>query len=221
MKTAVIVFPGSAGQRELASAFTQTMGQAPIMVWHEDTELPAGLDVIGLPDGSSFGHYLRPGAIAARSPVMHAVAEAAAKGISVLGIGNGFQILTEAGLLPGALMQNAKLDFICRNVEIEVGDMPDRFAGKLQKGQRITLPIAHQHGNFQADEATLDELEQSGRIAFRYATDVNGSARNIAGITDDKGHVLGLMPQPELATQDAHGNLDGLLLLESLSGATV
>ena len=216
MKSAVIVFPGSNCDRDLAVAFRDVTGHAPHMVWHRETSLPDGIDVIGVPGGFSYGDYLRSGAMAARSPVMQAVAEAAARGVAVIGICNGFQILTEAGLLPGALMRNAGLNFVCRDVALEVGTSQSLFTGRYQQGETVTMPVAHHDGNYQADAETLDRLEGDGRIAFRYAEAVNGSARNIAGILNGAGNVLGMMPHPERMIEDAHGRTDGRRLFEAL-----
>ncbi len=216
MKSAVVVFPGSNCDRDLAVAFEQVGGTRPAMVWHAETELPDGLDVIGVPGGFSYGDYLRSGAMAARSPVMRAVADAAARGVPVIGICNGFQILTEAGLLPGALLRNAELAYICRPVGLTVENSQSLFTSRYGAGERITVPIAHHDGNYQADPDTLDRLEGDGRVAFRYAETCNGSARNIAGIVNANGNVLGMMPHPERALEPAHGNTDGRRLFEGL-----
>jgi len=186
------------------------------MVWHRDSELPADLDLIAIPGGFSYGDYLRSGAMAAQSPVMQAVKDAASRGVAVLGICNGFQILTEAGLLPGALMRNAGISFVCRDVPLTVENSQSVFTSRYQAGQAITIPVAHHDGNFTADEATLDRLEGEGRVAFRYAGPVNGSARDIAGIVNESGNVLGMMPHPERMTGPAHGGNDGRLLFEGL-----
>ncbi len=216
MKTAVVVFPGSNCDRDLAVALELVTGQNPAMLWHDDAELPEGLDLIALPGGFSHGDYLRSGAIAARSPIMRAVIRAADKGTPVLGICNGFQVLTESGLLPGALMRNAGLDFVCRDVKLEVVTTDTPFTRAYKPGETITVPVAHHDGNFQADADTLDRLEQQGQVAFRYAEAVNGSARNIAGIVNDKRNVLGLMPHPERVVEKAHGTTDGRRLFEGL-----
>jgi len=216
MKSAVVVFPGSNCDRDLAVAFEQVGGTKPALIWHADTELPAGLDVIGVPGGFSYGDYLRSGAMAARSPVMRAVADAAGHGVPVIGICNGFQILTEAGLLPGVLMRNAELAYICRPVDLVVENSRSLFTSGYAAGERITVPIAHHDGNYQADADTLDRLDGDGRVAFRYADRCNGSARNIAGIVNADGNVLGMMPHPERALEPAHGNTDGRRLFEGL-----
>ena len=216
MKSAVIVFPGSNCDRDIATAIEQVTGRAPAMVWHRDTELPDGTDFIALPGGFSYGDYLRSGAMAARSPIMRAVSDAAARGVPLLGICNGFQVLTEAGLLPGALMRNAGLNFVCRPVSLKVENSQSLFTSQYDAGEDILIPVAHHDGNFQADASTLDRLEGEGRVAFRYQEQVNGSARGIAGILNDAGNVLGMMPHPERALETAHGNTDGRRLFEGL-----
>jgi phosphoribosylformylglycinamidine synthase len=216
MKAAVIVFPGSNCDRDLAVALERVTGTKPAMVWHTDTTLPDGTGVVAVPGGFSYGDYLRSGAVAARSPVMRAVAEAAGRGVPVLGVCNGFQVLTEAGLLPGALMRNAELNFVCRDVQLDLGDARSPFIAGYKPGERVTFPVAHHDGAYFADDATLDRLEGEGRVAFRYATPVNGSARHIAGIVNERGNVLGLMPHPERCVEAAHGNTDGRRLFEGL-----
>jgi len=216
MKSAVIVFPGSNCDRDIAVALEQVTGRAPNMVWHRETELPDGTDFIALPGGFSYGDYLRSGAMAARSPIMGAVTEAANRGVPVIGICNGFQVLTETGLLPGALMRNAGLSFVCRPVALTVESSQNLFTSAYRTGETIHIPVAHHDGNFQADEATLDRLEGEGRVAFRYGEAVNGSARGIAGIFNDAGNVLGMMPHPERAIEAAHGCTDGRRLFEGL-----
>ena len=216
MKTAVIVFPGSNCDRDLAVALERVTGRAPAMVWHRESELPDGVDFIGLPGGFSYGDYLRSGAMAARSPVMRAVADAAGRGVPVLGVCNGFQVLTEAGLLPGALMRNSALNFVSRPVSLRVDNAQSLFTCGYEAGEIVRIPVAHHDGNYQADAATLDRLEAEGRVAFRYAEEVNGSSRAIAGILNDSGNVLGMMPHPERAIEGAHGNTDGRRLFEGL-----
>ncbi len=216
MKSAVIVFPGSNCDRDLAVALELVTGSKPAMVWHRENELPDGTEFIGIPGGFSYGDYLRSGAMAARSPIMGAVKDAAARGVPVIGICNGFQVLTEAGLLPGALMRNAALSFVCRPVALRVENSQSLFTSQYEAGETITIPVAHHDGNYQADEATLDRLEGEGRIAFRYLDQCNGSARNIAGILNDEGNVLGLMPHPERVVEPAHGGIDGRRLFEGL-----
>ncbi|HEX8061934.1 MAG TPA: phosphoribosylformylglycinamidine synthase subunit PurQ [Allosphingosinicella sp.] len=216
MKSAVIVFPGSNSDRDMAVALEQVAGDRPAMVWHRETELPGGLDLIAIPGGFSYGDYLRSGAMAARSPVMRAVGEAAGRGVAVLGVCNGFQILTEAGLLPGALMRNANLHFICRDVPLKVENSQTAFTSRYEAGEDIIIPVGHHDGNYQADPDTLDRLEGEGRIAFRYSGECNGSARDIAGIVSEAGNVLGMMPHPERMVEPAHGRTDGRRLFEGL-----
>ncbi|KQS04424.1 phosphoribosylformylglycinamidine synthase [Sphingomonas sp. Leaf357] len=218
MKAAVIVFPGSNCDRDLAVAIREVGGVAPTMVWHGDSELPEGLDLIGVPGGFSYGDYLRSGAMAARSPIMQAVSAAAERGVAVLGVCNGFQVLTEAGLLPGALMRNAGIDFVCRDVPLVVENAQSIFTSRYAQGQTISIPVAHHDGNYFADNATLDRLEGEGRVAFRYGGPVNGSARNIAGVLNAQGNVLGMMPHPERRIEAAHGGTDGRGMFEGLLG---
>lgn len=217
MTAAVITFPGSNCDRDMATGIALVTGRAPARVWHGDADLPAGTDFIAIPGGFSYGDYLRSGAMAARSPIMAAVVAAAARGVPVLGVCNGFQVLTEAGLLPGALMRNAGLSFVCRDVALEVVNNQSLFTRRYDAGQTVHLPVAHHDGNYFADDATLDQLEDGGRIAFRYLGPVNGSARNIAGILNEGGNVLGMMPHPERAVEDAHGNSDGRALFDALT----
>jgi phosphoribosylformylglycinamidine synthase subunit PurQ / glutaminase len=200
----------------MAVALERVSGTKPIMVWHRETALPDDLDLIAVPGGFSYGDYLRSGAMAANSPVMKAVKEAADRGISVLGICNGFQILTEAGLLPGVLMRNAGIRFVCRDVPLRVENSQSAFTSRYGAGEDIMIPVAHHDGNYQADEDTLNRLEGEGRVAFRYSGECNGSARDIAGIINDKGNVLGMMPHPERAVEPAHGRTDGRRLFEGL-----
>lgn len=216
MRAAVIQFPGSNCDRDMAVAIREVTGADTSMVWHRETELPAGLDLIAVPGGFSYGDYLRSGAMAARSPVMQAVVAAAGRGVPVLGVCNGFQILTEAGLLPGALMRNAGIRFVCREVKLTVENSQSIFTSRYQAGEEIVIPVAHHDGNYFADEATLDRLEGEGRVAFRYAEEVNGSARNIAGILNDAGNVLGMMPHPERMIEAVQGGSDGRRLFEGL-----
>ena len=216
MKSAVIVFPGSNCDRDMASAIELVSGQKPAMVWHRDSELPEGVDLIALPGGFSYGDYLRSGAMASRSPVMEAVGRAAQRGAQVLAVCNGFQVATESGLLPGALMRNAGIHFVCRDVALTVENTQSAFTNHYTQGEKIVIPVAHHDGNYFADDATLDRLEGEGRVAFRYAEAVNGSARNIAGILSENGRVLGMMPHPERAVEAAHGNTDGRRVFEGL-----
>ena len=211
-RSAVITFPGSNCDRDMAVALEQVSGTAPHRVWHGDSELPAGLDFIAVPGGFSYGDYLRSGAMAARSPIMQAVIAAAGRGVPVLGVCNGFQILTEAGLLPGALMRNAGIRFVCKEVALRVENSRSLFTSAYSAGQVIRIPVAHHDGNYFADQATLDRLEGEGRVAFRYAEECNGSARDIAGVLNEAGNVLGMMPHPERAIEAAHGSTDGRAL---------
>jgi phosphoribosylformylglycinamidine synthase len=216
MRAAVIQFPGSNCDRDMAVAIRDITGADTSLVWHRESELPMGLDLIAIPGGFSYGDYLRSGAMAARSPVMQAVIAAAGRGVPVLGVCNGFQILTEAGLLPGALMRNAGIRFVCRTVGLTVENSQSMFTSGYSAGEKIHIPVAHHDGNFFADDATLDRLEGEGRVAFRYAEPVNGSARNIAGVLNDAGNVLGMMPHPERMIEAMQGGSDGRRLFEGL-----
>lgn len=216
MRAAVIQFPGSNCDRDMAVAIRDIMGADTSIVWHRDSELPQNLDLIAIPGGFSYGDYLRSGAMAARSPVMQAVVEAADRGVPVLGVCNGFQILTEAGLLPGALMRNAGIRFVCRTVRLKVENSQSIFTRGYDAGEEINIPVAHHDGNYFADEATLDRLEGEGQVAFRYAENVNGSTRNIAGILNNAGNVLGMMPHPERMVEAMQGGSDGRRLFAGL-----
>ena len=219
MKSAVIVFPGSNCDRDMAVALEQVTGQAPAMVWHRETNLPDGLDIVAVPGGFSYGDYLRSGAMAAQSPVMRAVVQAAGRGISVLGVCNGFQVLTEVGLLPGVLMRNAGIRFVCRDVALTVTNSQSIFTSRYDQDELLSIPVAHHDGNYFADTVTLDRLEGEGRVAFRYGENVNSSARDIAGVLNAEGNVLGMMPHPERMIEAAHGGTDGRRLFEGLAGA--
>ena len=214
-RSAVITFPGSNCDRDMADALEKVSGTAPHRVWHGDAALPDGLDFIALPGGFSYGDYLRSGAMAARSPIMQAVIAAANRGVPVLGVCNGFQVLTESGLLPGALMRNAGIRFVCREVKLKVENAQSLFTAGYSTGQEIVIPVAHHDGNYFADAETLDRLEGEGRVAFRYAEQVNGSARDIAGVLNAAGNVLGMMPHPERVIEPAQGGTDGRALFES------
>jgi phosphoribosylformylglycinamidine synthase len=218
---AVVTFPGSNCDRDLAVALEKVSGAPALRVWHGDAELPERLDFIALPGGFSYGDYLRCGAMAARSPIVRAVVEAANKGVPVLGVCNGFQVLTESGLLPGALMRNAQLTFVCRTVPLTVENSQSLFTSRYEQGATIHLPVAHHDGNYFADEATLDRLEGEGRVAFRYGDNCNGSQRAIAGVLNAGGNVLGMMPHPERAIEPELGGTDGRGLFESAVGALV
>jgi phosphoribosylformylglycinamidine synthase len=219
MKSAIIVFPGSNREQDARAALTAASGREPAMVWHRDTELP-DVDLILIPGGFSYGDYLRCGAMAAHSPIMREVAARAAKGVAVLGVCNGFQILTEAGLLPGVLLRNASLKFVCRNVTLTVENSQTLFTSAYANGQQLSIPVAHGDGNYFADDSTLDRLEERGQIAFRYVGgNPNGSARHIAGIFNEGKNVLGMMPHPENAIDPLQGSTDGRPLFEGLAGA--
>lgn len=216
MKACVIVFPGSNCDRDAAVALERITGRRPDMVWHGDSDLP-DTDLVVLPGGFSYGDYLRSGAIATRSSVMRAVADHAEQGKPIVGICNGFQVLTETRLLPGALMRNAALKFVCRTQSIKVCTSDTLFTRRYGNGQILRVPIAHHDGNYFADDETLARLEGENRVVFRYAGDnPNGSARDIAGIVNDKGNVLGLMPHPERVCDPALGGEDGRGLFESI-----
>jgi len=214
-RSAVITFPGSNCDRDMAVALEKVSGTAPFRAWHGEAELPGKLDFIAVPGGFSYGDYLRSGAMAARSPIMSAIVKAADAGVPVLGVCNGFQVLTESGLLPGALMRNAKQDFVCRTVPLRVENSQSLFTGGYEAGEIIHIPVAHHDGNYFADEDTLDRIAGDGRIAFRYTDAVNGSRRDIAGLLNASGNVLGMMPHPERAVEQTHGGTDGWALFES------
>lgn len=219
MKAAVVTFPGSNCDRDMAVALNLATGHPPLCLWHRDSELPRDVGFIAVPGGFSYGDYLRSGAMAARSPIMREVAGAAARGVPVLGVCNGFQILCEAGLLPGALMRNVGQLFICRTAELQVANTTSRFTAGFSEGQRLRVPVAHHDGNYFADDETLDGLESGDRIAFRYVDNINGSQRGIAGVLNAQGNVLGMMPHPERAVDAAHGGTDGLALFrQALEG---
>ena len=216
MKAAVITFPGSNCDRDLAVAFAAA-GFSVTRVWHKDSDLPAGLDVVGLPGGFSFGDHLRCGAIAARAPIMAAVAGFARAGGHVLGVCNGFQVLCEAGLLPGALMRNAGLRFVCRSERLRVATSDSPFLSGWAPGAEITIPVAHHDGNYRVDDALLARLRDEDRIAFTYAANPNGSAGDIAGVLSDNRRVLGMMPHPERAADARLGSNDGAVLFRALA----
>lgn len=228
MRSAVLLFPGTNRERDMVRALHAASGVAPVVVWHGDTELPPGLDLIVLPGGFAHGDYLRCGAMAARSPIMAAVRAAAARGVRIAGICNGFQTLTESGLLPGALMRNRDLRFICKNVHLRVETTDTDFTRLYKPQQVIEIVVAHGDGNYIADDETLAQLEGEGRIAFRYASpegvvddayNPNGSRHNIAGILSENGRILGMMPHPEDHVEALQGSLDGKPLFDSLAQA--
>jgi phosphoribosylformylglycinamidine synthase subunit PurQ / glutaminase len=217
MKAAVVTFPGSNCDRDLAVAFERA-GFEVARVWHKDTALPAGVDVVGVPGGFSFGDYLRCGAIAAQSPVATAIVAHAARGGYVLGICNGFQVLTEMGLLPGALMRNAGLKFICKSVTLTVASTASAFTAGYRAGQSIQLPVAHHDGNYTIDANGLAQLQAEDRIAFTYAQNPNGAVADIAGVLSANRRVLGMMPHPERVVDAATGGTDGAALFAGLMG---
>ena len=226
MKSAVLVFPGINRERDMARALKLVSGNAAAMVWHADTELPNGTDLVVVPGGFSYGDYLRCGAIAARAPVMDAVRKFAAGGGLVLGVCNGFQILCESGLLPGVLMRNARLKFICRDVHLRVERADSPFTRGYKAGQVIKVPVAHGEGNYEADEDTVKRLEGDGRVLYRYCSpegeigeshNINGAAASIAGIVNERGNVLGMMPHPENHVEPIMGSTDGRGLFEGLA----
>jgi phosphoribosylformylglycinamidine synthase len=219
MKSAVIVFPGSNCDRDAHDAIEKVTGHKPAMVWHQESELPEGTEFVMVPGGFSYGDYLRCGAMASRSAIMPAIVAHAATGAPVLGVCNGFQILTESGLLPGALMRNAGLKFVCEKAKLKVENANTRFTSHYPGGAELIVPIAHHDGNYFADADTLDRIEGEGQVVFRYGNNPNGSARDIAGITNEQGNVMGMMPHPERAVDEKHGGTDGLKLFESLLGS--
>lgn len=220
-RAAVVTFPGSNCDRDMAVALEAVSGVPALRVWHGDAELPERLDFIALPGGFSYGDYLRSGAMAAVSPIMRSVIAAADRGVPVLGVCNGFQVLTEARLLPGALLRNAGQTFVCRDVRLRVETSQSLFTAGYEAGEEIVVPVAHHDGNYFADEETLDQLEGEGRVAFRYLDETNGSQRAIAGVLNEAGNVLGMMPHPERAIDPAHGGTAGRRLFESALGALV
>ena len=219
MKSAVIVFPGSNCDRDAHDAIARVTGQKPAMVWHQESELPEGTQFVMVPGGFSYGDYLRCGSMASRSSIMPPIVAHAATGAPVLGVCNGFQILTESGLLPGALMRNAGLKFVCEKAPLTVANANTRFTSRYEAGAQLLVPIAHHDGNYFADADTLDRIEGEGQVVFRYGNNPNGSARDIAGITNEQGNVMGMMPHPERAVDTGHGGTDGLALFESLLGS--
>lgn len=215
MKAAVIVFPGSNCDRDCKVAIERATGAHVDMVWHGETALPDAVDLIVLPGGFSYGDYLRCGAMAALSPIMAEVKAAAEQGVATVGICNGFQVLCEAGLLPGALLRNEKLKYVCKAVDLEITNAQTRYTAGYAGRRRVTMTVGNGEGNFFADEATLDRLEGEGQVVFRYLDNPNGSARNIAGIVNARGNVLGLMPHPDRAFEAELGSADGAILFQS------
>ena len=219
MKTAVIVFPGSNCDRDAQVALRQATGRDPAMVWHKDGTIPDGTDLVMVPGGFSYGDYLRCGAMAANSPVISQLHAHAQRGGYILGVCNGFQILCETGLLPGALMRNLSLDFVCKPQALKIESANSAFTSAYSGTDQVTIPVAHHDGNYVADEATLSALEDNGRIAFRYVGNPNGSARGIAGVISENGRVMGMMPHPERSIGGHEGGTDGLGVFESLIAA--
>ncbi len=221
LKAAVVVFPASNCDSDVAIALEHANGRPPQMVWHGDASLPDGLDLIVLPGGFSYGDYLRCGAMAAHSPIVRDVVARARRGTPVLGICNGFQVLCETGLLPGVLMRNASLKFVSRPVTMTVESSNTMFTARYKPGDKVKIPVAHGDGNYFADTATLDRIEDEGQVAFRYVEgdNPNGAARNIAGIFNDKRTILGLMPHPERAAEPLLGGSDGKAIFDSLVSA--
>ena len=216
MKAAVIIFPGSNCDRDMYSSIENITGSKVKKIWHADTQLPTDIDLIAIPGGFTYGDYLRSGAMSAKSPIMNEVIQAAKRGTYILGVCNGFQILTEACLLPGALIRNSKLKFICKNVELEVKNCNSNFTCKYKNGQKINIPIAHHDGNYFADDDILKSLEDNDQIAFKYTNNPNGSVHDIAGIFSKDKRILGMMPHPERATEELTGGTDGRALFESI-----
>ncbi len=221
MKAAVIVFPGINRENDMARALENGAGATVTKVWHTESSLPAGTDLVAIPGGFSYGDYLRCGAIAGRSPVMKSIVDHAGRGGQVLGVCNGFQILTEAGLLPGALMRNAGLKFVCKQVRLSVENDTTFFSRTMKKGDVVSCPVAHHDGNYFADTDTLTQLEAEGRVVFRYAegTNPNGAINDIAGIVNASGNVIGMMPHPENMIEPLHGKVDCMPLFEGLAAA--
>lgn len=215
MKAAVVVFPGSNCDRDAQRALEMAMGQKPAMVWHADTEMP-DVDLIVLPGGFSYGDYLRTGAMAAHSPIMREVIARANKGVRVIGICNGFQILCESGLVPGVLLRNVSLKFVCKHVRLRVENNATDFTSLYEKGQTITIPVAHGEGNYFAEPETIKKIEDNGQVVFRYIDNPNGSLNDIAGIINEKGNVLGMMPHPERVNEALHGCTDGAAMFQSM-----
>lgn len=216
MRAGVVVFPGSNCDRDAAKALARATGLETSMLWHANTEVPGDLDLIVLPGGFSYGDYLRTGAMAAHSPIMREVIARANKGVRVIGICNGFQILCESGLLPGVLLRNESLRFVCKPVRLKVENNQTDFTRLYETGQTVTIPVAHGEGNYFAQSDVIKKIEDNGQVVFRYIDNPNGSINDIAGIMNDKGNVLGMMPHPERVAEELHGCTDGATLFESL-----
>ena len=221
MNSAVLLFPGINREHDMVLALEKTTGKKPHVVWHTDTSLPAGVELVVVPGGFSYGDYLRCGAIAARSPIMTDVIAKVAKGLKVLGVCNGFQIITEAGLLPGALVRNSGLKFVCKEVRLRIENNQTFFTNKAAKNSIVSCPVAHGEGNYIVDAETLKRIEGEGRVVFRYVegTNPNGAMNDIAGLCNEAGNVIGLMPHPENMIEALHGKQDCLPLFESLLAA--
>lgn len=219
MTPVVLTFPGSNCDRDVLDAVSAAYGKRATLLWHTENELPAHTGAIFIPGGFTFGDYLRCGAISARSPIIESVRKAAGRGVPVIGICNGFQILCEAGLLPGALMRNARLSFICRQQTLSVANNQTPFTHNFARGETVRFPVAHHDGNFFADDATLERIEGEGQVVFRYVDNPNGSRNDIAGVCNERGNVVGLMPHPDRATDPLHGSTDGARLFASAISA--
>ena len=219
MKSAVVVFPGSNCDRDCAVAIERSTGERPQMVWHGESTLPDKLDLIVLPGGFSYGDYLRCGAMAALSPVMAPVREAAGRGVAVVGVCNGFQVLCEAGMLPGALLRNAALKYVCKPVPLRIENGQTRFTAAFGERREAVMTVGNGEGNYFADEDTLDRLEGEGRVVFRYLDNPNGSSRGVAGIVNAQGNVLGIMPHPDRAFEPELGSADGAILFQSIAAS--
>ncbi len=219
MKSAVVVFPGSNCDRDCAVAIERSTGEWPTMVWHGESALPDKLDLIVLPGGFSYGDYLRCGAMAALSPVMAAVTQAAERGVAVVGVCNGFQVLCEAGMLPGALLRNAALKYVCKPVALRIENGQTRFTAGYGERREAVMTVGNGEGNYFADEDTLDRLEGDGLVVFRYLDNPNGSSRGVAGIVNDRGNVLGIMPHPDRAFEPELGSADGAILFQSIAAS--
>ena len=219
MRAAVVVFPGSNCDRDCAVAIERSTGERPQMVWHGESALPSNLDLIVLPGGFSYGDYLRCGAMAALGPVMAPVVAAASRGVAVVGVCNGFQVLCEAGLLPGALLRNAALKYVCKPVALRIENGQTRFTAGFGERREAVMTVGNGEGNYFADDETLDRLEGEGRVVFRYLDNPNGSSRGVAGIVNDRGNVLGIMPHPDRAFEPELGSADGAILFQSVAAS--